>query len=218
MGLRYSFEIVTAKSRVDLLLRRLAEIVAAEDRERLLAAIPWSPEIDRVTRCRDGESVRLRYGITGLARHEERQNDYCLSFLFPSSDALSDYELLQRRTASPSRGRVPVGCVWSSLEAGRELAVLRCMAATTCMSVLFERCTGGRALWAELGWASNATAVFLDTEAEAWELVFPSGRTVPRPDEEPYLLEGMDLEYERYVHVDAYYGEALRLAGLARRT
>lgn len=109
---------------------------------------------------------------------------------------------------------MPVGCVWTSLRAGRDLEVLTCTAATSSMSMLFGQCDGGRAIWAELGWAASARAVFFDQEQADWDLVYPSKRTVPKPDEDQYLLEGEDFDFE--CCVDGYYGEALRLAGLAQ--
>jgi len=139
-----------------------------------------------------------------------------LSFLFPGDEALFDYyDWLLRQPPPRGKRKVAVGCVWTRLEAERELAVLTCTASTTPMSLLFDSISA-RALWAELGWACDAAAVFFDTEnEEQWELVFPWARTVPRPEVEPYLLEGEGLEDECYVSVDACYRAALRLAGLA---
>lgn len=175
--------------------------------------MPWHPEVDRVARRRNGDPTRLRSGIRGFGRDGEGAYGYCLSFLFPRDDALLEYYDRRLESPPPGKGKVPVGCVWSTLEAGRELAVLRCTAATTSMSLLFDS-TSARALWADIGWASDAAAVFLDTEREQWELVFPRERILERPDDERYLLDGDGLEDDWHVDADGYYGAALRSAGL----
>ena len=68
MGANYSFEVVTPVSRVDRLLSKLAAMVEDQDRERILGALPWNPEIDRDAWDTGGDPARLRCGIRGLAR------------------------------------------------------------------------------------------------------------------------------------------------------
>jgi hypothetical protein len=209
VGLRYAFNLVTRADAVDELLRELATHLQAEDRERLIAQVPWRAAIERDLVWGSGHPVSNRQGIRDIAADAdlgERPNDLCLCFDFPPDSALERYaagDPIRRPTTG-----VLVGCVWTKLHVGECYALLVATAASSDMSVLFERSASVRNVWSQLAERSGAFAVFLDTEqAYEWALLWPEPRSVCQVNADGYWSG--DFENLR---VDAYCEEMLRAA------
>ena len=160
MGLDYAYELIAARESADRLVRALRDRLVAEDRARLLAT--------------------LQSGLAGAVDHVERDvferqlfqqgaKELCLSFLFPEDEPLA----LFANDLAPVDGRVQVGCVWTTIECGSEYVLLRATAATSSMSLLFERSRSVRSTFCEAGRTGGALLVLFDDEREDFAAVWP---------------------------------------------
>lgn len=207
MGWRYSYSLVTTADPVDDLLVELATHLAEDDRERLLAALPWAPETERAVVWGSGPPIRERHGIGGLepTRDYEHPNDYCFCFAFPLDPELErfardeDYRIRSQH--------VEIGCIWTKLHVGEEHALLECTAATSGMSRAWASLAGIRSAWVRLAERCRVHALWLDTESSDVELLSPEMRRVPALQRDWFLSP--DLACFR---VDAYCEAMLELA------
>ena len=147
MGLDYSFELVVEIARLERALVAIADALVPSDRERLLRSIGPDP---------------VRFSI-------ESSGDRCFSFLFPPDDDLLVYPSGQVEPC----GRFGVGCVWCDLRIRDGVAVFRATAATTCMSLLFERSESVRAVWASIAEQCGAWFVMFDDETYENRVLWP---------------------------------------------
>jgi len=207
MGLRYAYSLVTAADAVDDLLVELATHLVEDDRESLLAALPWVPERERAVVWGSGAPILERRGIAGLKLRSDHEhpNNYCFIFAFPLDPELEDFE---RTDGYRIRGQhVEIGCIWTKLYVGEEHARLECMAASSGMSLAWARLPGIRAAWVRLAEGCRARALWLDTEDLDLELLYPEMRKVPSLN--PDWFWSPDLACLR---VDAYCEALLELA------
>jgi hypothetical protein len=170
MGLDYSFELVVEIAKLERALVAIADALVPSDRERLLRSVAPDPVgwLERIER-------------TGT---DARMSDVCFSFLFSPDDDLLVYPSGQVEPC----GRVGVGCVWCYLRIRDDgVAVFRATAATTCMSLLFERSESVRAVWASIAEQCGAWFVMFDDETYENRVLWPYVGTLSdlHADEEP---------------------------------
>lgn len=213
MGLNYSFVVVATRKKVDGLLHAIARRLAPPDRARLTAATPWRPHSESRRALTLGDPAIDARGIAALSllsNYEER-NNACLSFVYSADAAIVEY--LSDPNNSNERVRrdaqVRIGCVWISLCAGEDLAVVQATAATSSMSRLFCESSIIQSTWADVFRESTAEALFLDTEDETWDLLAPCKQRVPKPNAEEFCFAD-----DYHFSVDHYYRAAIALAGL----
>ena len=210
MGLDYSYTLIAPVFKANKLLQELAKSLRRVDRERLLAALPWTPEIDQRSQWKGSKKVRDRRGVQGLRAddHDSRQS-YCLSYLFEPDPLVEAYVESNPSMMEREDGKVPIGCVWTRFDAGDRLVALRGDAATTAMSRLFLDSPNVRACWLDLARTIKAHGLFFDSEEENWHLVYPREREVRRPDDEDYSFHD-----DYHLHIDGYSRRALKLADI----
>ena len=209
MGHDYSFEMVLHKRDLNAALEALCSHLCEIDRLRLRECLPWAPEVE-TDRAGDAKNpIRECSGIRGFRSMKgEYENDYCLSMLFERDEVLREYEADYHFRGEGDK--VTVGCIWTSLYAGRRLAVMTFTAATTNMSLLFQRSPKIRETWTDLARATRSLALFFDKEeGDEWYLIYPRVEKVGRPYDEPYSIDNT-LD----VNVDEYYHEVLAMAGI----
>ena len=213
MGLNYTFILVFPLASVDDALRALAGHLHADDRVRMLAALPWQPAKERLTSWR-GTTVCERSGFSSLERNGlEHGDSFCLSLLIRLDRAVREYELTD--VPLPREGKLAsLGCMWTEFSTGSELFVISMMAASSGMSRLCEMSEAVQAPLKSVARSANAFALFLDTEQpDSWTLLYPQVRAVPRPDDELF-----DLPDDLSPATDAYWSDALEKAGVAWTT
>jgi hypothetical protein len=150
MGLNYGFEIIAPRDSAARLIEALAAQLAPDDAGRVLAAV------------REG----LERFMDLARRPDEERHLLCLTFLFEPDDRVAEYDGIYR-ISDPVTGRVPVGCVWSSLHYGDRFVLFRGTAATTAMSLLFEGSPGVQGAFAAIGERAGADLVtFHDDDCE----------------------------------------------------
>lgn len=154
MGFDYSFILVTDLRRADALIREVADRLDCPGRERLLSCLPYAAETGLKSVRRGEFEQRLfdKHGIQSL----------CLSFLFWLDAELLRYAADQPR--QPQDGKLPVGCVWCSIKSEERFLAFRATAATTAMSLLFEKSPSVKATFAEIGRRAGASLVIFDDE------------------------------------------------------
>lgn len=213
MGLNYSFVVVVTRKNVDGLLHAIARRLAGPDRARLTAAIPWRPRSESRRVLTLGDVVLDARGVAALSLSKDHEvgSDACFSFAYLADDAIVQY--LSDPNNSNERAlrgaQAQIGCVWTSLWAGENLAVVHATAATSSMSRLFRDSSSIRSSWADIFRESRAEALFLDTEHETWDLLAPRAQRVQKPDAEEFCFAD-----DYHVSVDHYYRAAMTLAGL----
>ena len=204
MGIRYQYFLVTNADAVDDLLIELAKHLTEEDRERVLAAMPWRPAEEKAIVWGSEPAVLERHGIGGLQSKDEYEhsNDYCFSFVFPLDP---EVEVHARSNGYIIRGQhVEIGCIWTSLHVGEEYAFLQCTAAASSISVALAHLAGVRSAWVELARGCQALALWLDTDDHENQLVYPEMRKVPSVFERWFRSPD-----ETCLRVDAYCEAAL---------
>jgi hypothetical protein len=193
-------------------LEKLSAVLTEDDRLRMQRCLPWEPEIERYRYQADKNlEFRESLGIRGCrSMNEENENDYCLTMCFKRDKVLQEYEA--KYHMDPSRELLVLGCVWTSVRAGNQFAAIASTAATTEMSLLFNRSPQIKRTWMNLAQGMKAIALFFDREeGDRWNLIYPAKRKVLKPDDEACWVADCLV-------VDAYYQDAFRLAGLKNST
>lgn len=212
MGLDYSFEMVLRKHDLNEALEALCKHLCNSDRLRLLDCIPWAPEVEKHRSGKGKNVFKECLGIRGFRSMKvEDENDYCLSMLFKRDKILREYEADYNYDSQSDK--VAIGCIWTSIYTGQKLAVITFAAATTNMSLLFQRSPEIQKTWDELVMETNSLALFFDTEeGDEWYLLFPRKKKVERPYDESYYFDNA-----LHVNVDEYYLNVLEVAGITYR-
>ncbi|WP_141731180.1 hypothetical protein [Oligoflexus tunisiensis] len=135
----------------------------------------------------------------------------CLNMLFPQDGEVMGYLDLQESPCSKEGNFLSVGCVWTTIYAGSELACLWSAAATTDMSLLFNESDAVKNTWLNIAETSAALALFLDIDHTSWNMLHPRKVWVERPSMEDYGWPLDDIPAD----VDKYLFEALEKAGIA---
>src|SRR5688500_11949238 len=104
MGLSYSYEIIADRDSADRLLHSLCAHVQPDDRSRLLAAL--GSGVAEVM-------IHVKRTLHELPRGPRRHVPLCLSFLFSADGPLTEYSEGESRPLAD--GRIPIGCVWTSI-------------------------------------------------------------------------------------------------------
>ena len=137
---------------------------------------------------------------------EENENDYCLTLCFRRDKVIREYEA--RYNMQGKHDTIMLGCIWTSVYAGKQFAVIKSTAASTEMSLLFLRSPVIKKTWADLAKEMGAVALFFDQEdGDEWNLFYPAHRKVVRPDDDAYWIDDGLI-------VDAFCQDAVRLAGI----
>jgi len=196
MGLDYSFELIAERQDADRLIRSLAEHLTPNNRERLLACLPFTDLMLRNIRRNEFEqSLFEKHGDEHI----------CLSFLFPLDDRLVEYA--QSSPIQPHNGQLQVGCVWSSIRCGTHFIAFRAAAATTAMSLLFEKSQSVRATFAKIGQDGGAKLVLFNDEQQSHVAIWPcEGR---------FSLRNSETQFENY---DSYLSALVAAANLAEKS
>lgn len=208
MGLNYSFTLLCERSRIDAVLAALAEHLVPEDRMRVLSALPWRPASETERLVRSGEMAVDARGIHGMPRTSSELSEHCLSLALSVAP--------EHRDQWPYRledGRTGIGCMWTSIDAGRRFAAIQMTAATSDMSRLLEAGSDARYVFLQIASKGGARALLFDREKELVEQLHPSppstsrgaGRWVERPDEERHCFVD-----DWNIDIDGGYREILR--------
>ena len=197
MGLDYSFILVTDLERADMLIRELANHLDAEGRQRLSSCLPYDAQVG-FRSVRRGEFEQSLFDKHGI-------QDLCFSFLFPTDVDLLKYAADQSREVQD--GKLSVGCVWCSIRSEQRFLAFSATAATTAMSLLFERSAAVKATFADIGRRAGASLVMLDDERPPSIIgIWPSiGRFSLQPGTRPF--EDYDSYYSALIE-RASSGEA----------
>ena len=137
MGLDYCFESIVRRDSIGQFAAALASHLTPDDGNLLIDALRRDPE-------RLMELAKLP--------DFEKYSQLCLTFLFEPDESIDDYEA-NYRLSDPVTGRVAVGCVWTSFYLGGRFVRSRFTAATSAMSIVFERSSNVR----KGGVSSNGT-------------------------------------------------------------
>lgn len=210
MGLNYSFTLLCERSRIDAVLAALAEHLVPEDRTRLLSALPWRPASETERRAQSGEMAVDARGIQGMPRTSSElvEHSHCFSLALSVAP--------EHRVEWPCRledGRTSIGCMWTSIRAGRRFASIEMSAATSDMSRLLEAGSDARSVFLQIASKGGTRALLFDREKELVEQLHPSppstsrgaGRWVERPDEERHCFVD-----DWSIDIDGGYREILR--------
>jgi hypothetical protein len=188
MGRICFFLIITRADRIDALLACVAKGLCPQDRQRLLAALPWVPSTDRMCKWQGGEGlIRDRFGVANLARIDCEHERSCPIQVEPQD-----------------LHKVAVGCVWCSLRAGDRWAVFQATAAASSMIELFERSSSIHSFWSGVCVQAQAAALLFDAEGCEWQLLHPRRTPLPRLDG-----EGFELEDDCHLNIDACFPQVL---------
>jgi hypothetical protein len=210
LGLDYSFIVVLSRSELSFALEKLCTVLYEEDRLRMQRCLPWEPEVERYQYQVDkGRGFRECLGIRSYRlMKEEYENDYCLTMCFKRDKVIGEYE--DQYNMNRKHDMIMLGCIWTSVYAGNRFAAITSTAATTGMSLLFQRSPSIKKTWTGLAQKMKAIALFFDQEeGDQWNLIYPARRKVMRPDDDAYWID-------ESLMVDAYYQDAIRLAGIEK--
>lgn len=208
MGLRYSYRFFMKADQVTSTLKALPPYLDEKSGQRVRTALPWRPATDLIITSLSGSETIFRSGVDwNLGATEERDKamqgwiEDCLTFLIPKDEALRAYEADTWENAgippSPSPS-THMGCIYINIMAGENYAVVDFTAATSNMSLAFERSKNVRRHFVTLAGKSNALAMYLDTdmEPEADRLLYPDGRKMRWLNWDDFSL--VEQEQERH--------------------
>ncbi len=188
MGLCYAYELIAELQSADRLVRAVCEHLVPDDRTRLLDALGLGMA-DVMERVQRDDFERQLFARGG--------KDICLSFLFAVDEHLTQYA--NESSLASVDGRVQVGCVWTSVECGNRFALVRAIAATTGMSLLFERSTSVRKTFIDAGQSGGALLVTFDDEREDFVSVWPlRGRFGPAGERDSFEDDELELKVDAY--------------------
>lgn len=189
MGIRYSLCLITKRQDADLLLAKLGELLDAESRARI-GSKKWSPESEeRRTTVIETSDIDAR-GIAGFRTDGESPNLYCLSLQIQLERELESFVRDHHLRCFDRPGAF--GCMWTSVFAGDQYALLQMTAATSGMSRVLQRSEEIHFAWFELERKANALFAYVDIEEKIAIQLFPFRGELRLPDYEPLAFEGDD--------------------------
>lgn len=180
VGLNYSLEAILLRSGAEKLLPALRTVLDAQSRERL-AGLAWSPEHEEEAETLIGTTELRAGGIRGLRPEEYEQVDQICFGLWVTLEP----EMQEHTQTEIEEGPVSLGCMWTSIDAGRRYLRVQMTAATSGISRILIESQAVRDLWAEFAVRAGAIVAYLDVEGEALPIqLYPVTGEVMTPDED----------------------------------
>ena len=194
MGLDYAYEFISERTSADRLVRAMCPHVVPDDRKRLM------------------DYLNLHLGLIDVMEHitqdtferrtlNHESQEICLSFLFAMDEHVLGFTDRSKDKSSfgTVEGKIPIGCVWTSIKCGKKFVVIRATAATSDMSILFEQSTSVRATITEVCQTGNPLLVLFDDEQSDLVAVWPQqGRFTLSATYQTFEDEQGDLKVDDY--------------------
>lgn len=205
MGIDYAYEIIADRTAGEKLVRAVAKRCTPERAARLCAAI-----------ANGAERVMFEFERDGIEGGNSKPRDVCLSFCFPLDAKLIEDGAFVVDEPFP---HAQVGCIWSEFLFGEKFVYLQAVAATTGMSLLFERSPSIRRTFVEIAEEAGARLAMFDDEQGINLAVWPVERRIaarPRPEGSESSEPAKQLQpvYGTPEWVDAWCADQLERAGL----